>query len=32
MGTPDADIDYPEAMNYANGKLGAGVIVAVLDT
>jgi subtilisin family serine protease len=32
VGTPDADIDYPEAMNYASGKLWTGVIVAVLDT
>ena len=32
-GTDDADIDYPEAMAYASGKLSAsGVIVAVLDT
>jgi len=29
---PDADIDYPEAMAYASGKLGTGPIVAVLDT
>ncbi len=31
-GTTDADIDYPEAMAYSEGKLGSGVIVAVLDT
>ncbi len=31
-GTPDADIDYPEAMSYAGNKIGSGVIVAVLDT
>ncbi|MBX9809404.1 S8 family serine peptidase [Candidatus Gracilibacteria bacterium] len=31
-GSIDADVDYPEAINYASGKLGSGVIVAVLDT
>ncbi len=31
-GTPDADIDYPEAITYAGNKIGSGVIVAVLDT
>lgn len=31
-GTDDADIDYPEAIAYASGKLSTGVIVAVLDT
>ncbi len=32
-GTVDADIDYPEAMSYASGRLSnTGVIVAVLDT
>lgn len=31
-GTVDADIDYPEAMAYASGKLNNTVIVAVLDT
>jgi subtilisin family serine protease len=32
VGTPDADIDYPEAIAYAGGRLGTGVLVAVLDT
>ncbi len=32
-GTTDADIDYPEAMAYASGRLlGSGTIVAVLDS
>lgn len=33
IGIPDADIDYPEALSYASGRLSqTGVIVAVLDT
>jgi len=28
----DADINYPEAMNYASWRLGTWVVVAVLDT
>ncbi len=31
-GEIDADIDHPEAIQYASGKLWTGVIVAVLDT
>lgn len=31
-GEVDADIDYPEAMAYASGKLNTKVIVAILDS
>lgn len=31
-GEVDADIDYPEAMAYASGKLNTKVVVAILDT
>lgn len=32
MGMSGADIDYPEAMNFSNGKLNTGVVVAVIDS